>query len=137
MQFEHIIDSKAPNEGRPAEPAYMVFSPDEGQYFQHISSGKRHTPKIKVNRGDQLRVPINGEDVTPIREAKRTLDDDELLRLIRKYVQTRGLGLRMQKQRDNPLSGTVHTLPEGTTMHRGRVRYDVDQEVNELPLPKS
>jgi hypothetical protein len=135
MQFERIIDSKAPKDGKPAEPAYMIFSPDDGQFFQLIGSGKRRTPSIEVIRGSEARIPINGEDVTPLREAKSTRNDDDLLGIIRKYVQTQGIGLRPPAT--DSLSGTVHTVPEGAELLTGRARYNVDGQFNELPLPKT
>jgi hypothetical protein len=134
MQFESIIHSKAPRDGKPAEPAYMVFRPDAGFYFQILTTGKRHTASLQPLNADCAHIPINGEDVQPLLESKKSREDDELLRIIRKYVQTKGLGLRASS---DSLHGTVHTVPEESVLFNGKVRHSLGQdEFNELPLPK-
>jgi hypothetical protein len=133
MQLESVKDSLAPKEGRPAIPAYMEFTPDERQCFQIIkASGRRHKARIAPARGDLLRVPIDGVDVIPLREAKASNNDKELLRIIRQYVQTRGLGL---KASIDSLQGTHHTLPEGSIMFSGKVAHRLQGELDEIPLP--
>jgi hypothetical protein len=134
MQFERATHSLAPKDGRPATPACMEFTPDNGQYFHMVSSGFRRNPELQPVRGDLARAPINGEDVVPLLEAKTSGDNKKLLELIRKYIQTRGLGLNPEKP--DSLQGTIHSMPEGSIMLKGRVPYPIKDELEELPLPR-
>jgi hypothetical protein len=134
MQFEHATHSLAPKDGKPPIPAYMEFTPDNGQCFQILTSGSRRHAVLQPIRGDLARIPINGEDVEPLREATALRDDKKLLEIIRKYIQTRGLGLKPSKP--DSLHGTVHTVPEGSIMYRGRVPHPLQDELEELPIPR-
>lgn len=134
MEYKYVKPAQSATENREAKPPYMVFGPDDDECFQMLTSGQRRKAKPTNVFADKAFIPISEEDVTPLQEAKIMGDDAKLLKVIRKYVQTHGLGLGAQA---DSLNGTTHTVPEGSYLLSGRVRHDVQGlEFNEVPAPK-
>jgi hypothetical protein len=137
MQLESVNNAQNPSdvpEGRRPESAHMIFVPDKGQYFLGLSITRSD---IGVESGDSLAVPIEDKDADPFREAKERGDDAEVLRFIRKYIQTKDQDFDVPDT--HPLHGSVHETPLGSMIRRGRggrARFPVFGVVNELPIPE-
>jgi hypothetical protein len=134
MQLESRPHAQNPAEvpdGVKVEPAYITFVPDEGEYFLSETIVRK---AITVEGGVTLDVPIADEDADPLREAKERKDNIEVLRIVRKYVQTKGMDFNVPDS--HPLRGSVHEVPLGSRIKRGksgRARFPVFGVVNELP----
>lgn len=134
VQLEKIIPGQTPENavpGRDPEPPYMKFRPDRGNYFGRWTSGPRRDPELRRIRATGAFVPIAEVDVDPLKDALENRNKDEILRIIRKYVQTTGLG-----QGSHPLEGSVHEVPDGTYLSKGRARVaQVTGHFSELAYP--
>lgn len=137
MQLEKVIPPQTLEEALPnrePDPAYMRFVPDGGKHFSTWTSGARHRPKLgKVKDCTAAQVPIEDEDVEPLGEALRERNYGEMLRIIRKYVQTKGLG-----PNSDPMEGSVHEVPDDTILYKGRARVAKAQGYfSELSYPNT
>ena len=139
MQLESVNDAPesttAGGTGQLESP-YMTFEPEESEYFSGYSVRRRG---MQLVEGYLLDVTIQEVDVLPLSEAKKTNNKKEILRIIRKYIKTKGLRFGDE----DSLKGSAYTISSASSSYLrkgkgGRARIPLAGDtVNELPLPRS
>jgi hypothetical protein len=110
-----------------ARRASMVFkAADKYVFVGHLVAGKR-ADAVEPQIGYHALVPIEELDADPLSEALLAHNDEMILNIVRKYVQTRSLNL----------NGFAHSTPKGTLLRNSNFATPIKNGFKEMPRAAS